>query len=324
MSDPVISHSDIKSFAETHVNLDPDDAKKYRGQVNSLRDRLEVHIAANPGFALTKMLHAGSVAKGTGLSTLNDLDIAVYLKKEDIPIADQDLVPWLGDRLFDAYSGILKRDQFDTSSPNCVTIRFRGTGLDVDVVPVLYDGAKDDRGFLVNKDTGEKLLTSIPLHLQFIRKRKETNPNHYAQVVRIVKWWAALKKREDDSFKCKSFMLELILAKLADDGMDISNYARATESFFNYIVKTGLEERISFSDYYSSSALPSATGAAIEIFDPVNPANNISSKYSTSDRDLLVRMAEEAGDALSEAHYATTKQRAVECWQRVLGPSFRL
>lgn len=43
-------------------------------------------------------------------------------------------------------------------------------------MPVLYEGAPDDVGDLVNKDTGEKLLTSVRQHLDFIRGRKEQHP----------------------------------------------------------------------------------------------------------------------------------------------------
>ena len=48
------------------------------------------------------MLHAGSVAKGTALRSINDLDAAVYLKKDEAPGRDEDLVPWLADRLREA------------------------------------------------------------------------------------------------------------------------------------------------------------------------------------------------------------------------------
>ena len=62
MKDPFIAHSDIRSFAEARVNLPSDSARRYREQVNRLRESLAEHIAGNPGFALVKMLHAGSVA----------------------------------------------------------------------------------------------------------------------------------------------------------------------------------------------------------------------------------------------------------------------
>lgn len=318
---PPVVHADIARFADERVNLPRDDAQAHRDQVNRLRDRLAKHIEANPGFALVKMLHSGSVAKGTALRTVNDLDVAVYVEKEKAPIPDRELVPWLAARLREAYPDF-KPEQFDESQPHCVTISFKGSGLDVDVVPVLYEGDKDDKGYLVDKHSGERRLTSIPLHLEFIRKRKKQNA-HYSQVVRLAKWWAAQRKEKDEAFKCKSFLLELLLAKLTDLGADLSDYPRALEGFFSEIVKTGLENRVAFSDYYPASKLPKASTGPIEVYDPVNPDNNIAAGYTVTDRDKLVSAAEEAADAISETYFATTKARAIECWQRVFGTTFR-
>jgi hypothetical protein len=119
-------------------------------------------------------------------------------------------------------------------------------------------------------------------------------------------------------------MAELILAHLADSGLDMSNYPVALESFFAYIVSTGLSKRISFTDYYTASKLPSSNGAVIEIFDPVNPDNNVAFRYTSEQRDLIVEAAYDALDALTEAHHATTQGRAIDLWKIVLGPSFKI
>ena len=322
MKDPIITHADILYFAETQVNLPSKLKRRYREQVNNLREGLERHIDANPGFELVKMLHAGSVAKGTALHTINDLDVAVYVTADQTLVDERSVVSWMGERLRKVYSNKDLGD-FDTSSPHCVTIHFRGSDLHVDIVPVIYNGDEQDLGYLIDKYTGERLLTSIRLHLEFIRNRKESNPKHFAQVVRLIKWWASLRKDENPEFKCKSFLLELLVAHLADSGMDLNDYPHALEQFFSYIVKTRLEKRVSFIDYYPIDALSSSTRDAIEVFDPVNPKNNVTERYSVGDRDALVDAAGDAADAIREAFYATTKERAVESWQVVLGSSFR-
>ena len=119
--------------------------------------------------------------------------------------------------------------------------------------------------------------------------------------MRLVKWWANLRKGENSAFKCKSFLLELLVAHLADSGVELKDYPYALEQFFSYIVRTGLEKRVAFDDYYSIDTLPNPTGDAIEVFDPVNAENNVTSRYSVSDRDALVAAAEEAADAIREA-----------------------
>ena len=70
----IIGHSEVEAFAEERVNLPAAKAKKHREQVKALRERLERKIDDDPNYGLVKMLHAGSVAKGTALSGVHDLD----------------------------------------------------------------------------------------------------------------------------------------------------------------------------------------------------------------------------------------------------------
>lgn len=321
MHAPHIDHAALRTFAEEKVNLPKANVDKYRHQVNELAKRLEQYIRETPGFALVRMMHSGSVAKGTALRTINDMDVAVYVKKESAPIADEELQPWLAERLREANPNMYP-EQF-TLQHHCVTVSFRGSGLDVDVVPVLWEGDPKNYGYLVDKKGGTRILTNISYHLEFTRKRKREHPNHWAQVVRLAKWWKNQQKEQREGFRCKSFLLELVIAHLADTGTALDDYPAALQRLFDYIVTTGLRERISFQDYYPASKLPGPSGEVIEIFDPVNPKNNVARLYDENHRQMLVNAAEEAADAISEARYATTKERAVACWQRVLGPSFR-
>jgi len=321
MSQTFVSNSSLVAFANSSVNLRKEDVDEYRAQVNRLRDRLEKYINDHPDYSLVKMLHSGSVRKGTALKTINDMDVAVYVRAGDAPTDEGKLIGWLADRLREAYSN-LKPEQF-TPQTHCVTISFRGSGLDVDVAPVLYEGDSNDCGYLITKDTGDRVLTSVRLHLEFTRKRKNENPIRFAQFVRFVKWWARLQKRDRESFRFKSFMIELICAHLVAKGIDLNDYSVALESFFAYIVTTELKERIYFTDYYDSSKLAAPSYAPIEIFDPVNSQNNVAIRYSNADREVIVEAAHDALDALNEAHHSTTQGRAESLWKVVLGPSFK-
>ena len=317
-----IGHDDVKCFAEDRVNLPAATAKKHRDQVKALRERLEKKIAADPDYGLVKMLHAGSVAKGTALRNVNDLDTAVYVKVADAPSAgDNELVSWLADRLYEANTN-MNRDQF-VAREHCVTVSFKGSGLDVDVVPVLYEGEEEDRGYLVRKHTGARVLTSITLHLRFIRERKAAYGPDFAQLIRLTKWWKRTVADRDEDFRFKSFMIELLWSHLADTGLVLTDYPTALERFFAYIVQGELANQVAFTDFYRANDIPARSNAAVEVIDPVNVDNNVASLYKTGDRDRIVEAARAALDALSEARFAPTKGRAVECWQTVLGPTFR-
>jgi hypothetical protein len=124
------------------------------------------------------------VAKGTALRNVNDRDLAVYVRAEQAPEDTPSLVQWLRDRIVEAYS-TLSADQI-VANTNCVTVTVAGSGLSVDVVPVLCEGESNDVGCLVSKDTGEKLKTSVRQHLDFIRGRKKAYPRDLAQRSRAV------------------------------------------------------------------------------------------------------------------------------------------
>lgn len=318
---PAIEHRAIAAFVAEKVNLPRDKAQQHRDQVKSLRNRLEKKIEEDPDYALVKMLHAGSVAKGTALKTVNDLDVAVYVESDKAPSEDKNLVPWLADRLYEANLH-MGRDQF-VEEAHCVTVNYRGSGLNVDVVPVLFEGEADDVGCLINKNTGDRMITSVTLHLRFIRDRKKKYGQDYAELIRLTKWWKRQVVNQDSQFKLKSFLLELIWAHLADNGLNLKDYPTALEDFFKFIVTTEFDELIAFTDFCKASELPARTSAPIEVIDPVNVDNNVAIRYSEADKYRIVSAAQDAFDALTEARFATTKGRAVDRWQVVLGPTFR-
>ena len=170
MSRTHIDHRDIVRFAEEKVNLPKDKADEYRAQVRRLREKLEGYLDEHPDFALRKMLLSGSLAKGTALRSLNDIDVAVYITGSGAPHDLRGLLDYLAERLRKAYPNF-RPDQVKPQTYS-VTVSFQGSGLDVDVVPVLYAGDPEWRGNLVSQEDGSFLETSIPLHLEFTRKRK--------------------------------------------------------------------------------------------------------------------------------------------------------
>lgn len=321
LSSPQIRHADIAEFASESVNLSREDAEEFREQVRRLREKLDKYASDHPDYGLIKTLLSGSLAKGTSLKTLNDIDVAFYVKSEKSPSAEPALLKWLAERLREAYPQ-MKSDQIKPNN-HSVCIKYAVSGLSVDVVPVQYKGDPDDRGYLFAGDGGKPVLTSIPLHLAFIRKRKAQQKDHFAQVVRLLKWWVRLRKNNDEAFRMKSFMIEMIVAHIADSGVSMTDYTVALEKIFAYMVKSRLKTRIYFTDYYPATKLPEPTGKPVEIFDPVNPTNNVAADYTDKERQNIVNAAQEALEAISAARYGTTRGSAIEYWQDVLGLSFR-
>jgi hypothetical protein len=321
MSRNHVDHADIVRFAAERVNLPKDKADEYRAQVRRLRERLEAYLAEHPDFTLKKMLLSGSLAKGTALRSPNDIDVAAYISGADAPKDVRALLDYLAERLRKAFPNF-SPDQVKPQTYS-VTVSFKGSGLDVDVVPILYDGDPDWYGTLVSQDDGSFLKTNIPRHLEFIGKRKKAQESHFSQVARLVKFWTRKVKGEQDRFRFKSFMVELVLAHLADGGADLSDYPEALQYFFTYVAKTNFRERIVFDDYYKPSAVGTIT-EPVQIIDPVNAANNVSRLYTAQQADAIVDAALDAGDAIDAALAAPTKQETVYYWQKVFGSSFQV
>jgi tRNA nucleotidyltransferase (CCA-adding enzyme) len=267
------------------------------------------------------MLLSGSLAKGTSLKSLSDIDVAAYVSSTAAPSKTNDLISWLAERLREAFPNF--KPQQVVANPYTVTVLFLTSGLKVDVVPVFYDGDANWKGHLVSKDTGERILTSIPMHLDFIRRRKDANKVHFAQVVRLLKHWAKLQREQNPQFRFKSFMIELLVAKLADNGLELDDYPEALAQIFAYIATDGFHTDIAFTDYYSSSMCKTSTDP-IRIWDPVNHDNNVSQRYTESQRSAIVEGALEAGDAIDSALYATTKADTLRYWRKVFGPTFEV
>ena len=93
-----VSHEEIAAFAQDKVNLPKDKVDEYRAQARRLREKLEGYLSEHPDFTLKKML-SGSLAKGTALRSLNDIDVACYISGADAPKDVQALLDYLAERL---------------------------------------------------------------------------------------------------------------------------------------------------------------------------------------------------------------------------------
>lgn len=316
-----VTHSDIAQFAKEKVNLPKDKADEYRAQANRLKEKLEAYVSEHPDFTLKRIMLSGSLAKGTSLRSLNDVDMACYISGADAPKDIAALLDYLVERLRKAFPNF-KPEQVQPKTYS-VTVSFRGSGLDVDVVPILYNGDPDWYGDVVSQDDGSLLETCIPRHIEFISTRKKKQDAHFAQVIRLAKYWVQNLKSENEDFKFKSFMVELIMAKLLDDGKNFSDYPEALQNFFTYLAKSNVRELISFTDYYSRSAVGTFT-EPVKIIDPVNAKNNAAKLYTTQQANAIVEAALDAGDAIDSALAATTKSDTVRYWKKVLGPTFNI
>jgi tRNA nucleotidyltransferase (CCA-adding enzyme) len=323
-----ITHQVLATHAKEKVNVPSDKAKQRREQVNHLRTRLETHIAAHPDYDLVKLRSSGSTAKHTAIrGGGSDADVAAYVRASavgGVSAPEAGLLEWLKERCQEVYGATKVAEHFKISD-HAVGIQMIGTGLKIDVAPVLYEGLTNDQGHLVTRQ-GTRVLTSVTQHLNFINSRASVAGSGYKELIRLLKAWIRHSKYEDDDFRCKSFLIELVVAHLWDVGWNgenlaITNYPRAFEQVLAYVSATGMSTPIVFTDYYEATAVSSCYDP-IQVWDPVNPSNNVAGSYTDTDRKRLVERAAESLDAIVWAAQAPTKSIANESWRRLLGPTF--
>lgn len=326
-----VSHADLTNYAVNKVNVPSDKAASRRGQVAHLRTRLESYIADHPNYALVKMRASGSVAKHTAIRSGSDVDIAAYVRASavgGVTVDESNLLEWLRDRCIEVYGATKDADDFQISQ-HAVGITMHGSGLKIDVAPVLYEGEVNDRGYLVTR-SGERVLTSVTQHLEFLNKRKSVAGAEYKEFIRLVKQFIARAKLEavasGPELRFKSFLAELIVAHLWDNGWNgedfaVKDYPRAFEQFLGFVVTTELKEPIVFTDYYSKTEVAQSS-AAVQVWDPVNPDNNVAGSYTDLDRKRLVDRCSQALDQVAWAALAPSRGAAVEAWRALFGPTF--
>lgn len=313
-----ITDSDINDFIEERVNLKKDKVSEYRAQVDHLIENFKDYLKEHEDFYLKEMLHFGSCAKGTAISTTSDLDVAVYLAPDKEKEQLDSMLPNIRNVLSEAMRKYGMSDDQFTVGDHCVCVKFEGSKIEVDIVPIIAikGYSENDWGWLMHKYGTERLKTSVPLHLKFIRKRKEAFTK-YAPLVRLTKWWKNIQ-----DVPIKSFLIELIWAHLVDNEEIPDSFCDGFPYFFKYILKTRLEETIVFSDNYSPSKVSVSKSDKVRVYDPVNPENNVAKTITAGDYEKILKKTQEAMNVLMMATCAPSRTKAIELWRRLLGTSF--
>jgi tRNA nucleotidyltransferase (CCA-adding enzyme) len=326
-----VDHAALSTYAVDKVNVPKDKAKSRRDQVAHLRTRLENYIKDHPDYDLVKMRGSGSVAKHTAIKTSSDTDVAAYVRASavgGVQVEEAQLLSWLLERCKEVYGKTKDAEDFKISQ-HAVGITMHKTGLKIDVAPVLYEGEPDDRGCLVTQ-SGERVTTSVTQHLSFLNTRARVAGPELKELIRLFKQF--IRRIKDESaatgqeLRFKSFLAELIIAHLWDNGWNgealaVKDYPRAFEQILGYIVTTGLQQPIVFTDFYPASSVQH-TYDAMQVWDPVNAENNVVGAYTDYDRQRLVDRCGQALDQVSWAAMTTSKGAAVEAWRTLFGPTF--
>ena len=309
-----LSNTQLRYYDSEALRLPADKRKEYHAQVDRLVDNLCRNVRDKTAIRITRVVKAGSFAKFTILrktsDTPVDVDVVFYISGEDVDAETlEDLTARIYDLLVKQYPSKSVED-FEIQR-KAATVTFVGSGLVVDIVPVIVDPDRDGYGWQYDIRDGSKVETCAPCQIKFVRDRKNADGDYRTLVRMAKKWrnWAELKP-------LKSFAIELIMAYLLDTRGKGGSIEQRFRDFLLYIAQSGLKEVISFPE--NTGVIP-AFADAVVIIDPVASDNNVASRISEAERKEIVAAAQEAWET---ANFASAEDDA-SVWKEIFGPQFR-
>ena len=310
-----LNNTQIRYYDSTVLRLPEDKRKEYHAQVDRLISALTKRVHEQSEIKITKVVKAGSFAKYTILRKTSedpvDVDVVFYISGRSV---DKESLASLTELIYDAMIKLYPNKSVENFEiqRKAATVTFIGSGLSVDIVPVIEDPARAGYGWQFDIHDGTKVQTCAPCQIKFVRDRKDKDPD-FRTLVRLAKKW----RNRVELKPLKSFAIELIMAHvLAKNGKDGSIEKRFRD-FLLYIAQSGLKEVITFPE--NGLVFPSFTDPVV-ILDPVCNTNNVASRISEDERKEIVAAAL---DAWETANFASTEDD-IEIWKELFGPRFKV
>lgn len=310
-----LSNTEIRYYDSNVLRLPADKRKEYHAQVDRLIEELRKSVRDKTEVKITKVVKAGSFAKFTILRKTTydpvDVDVVFYISGKDVTKETLDsLSQTIYDLLIKIYPTKSVED-FEIQR-KAATVTFVGTGLSVDIVPIIEDETRSGYGWQFDIHDGSKMQTCAPCQIQFVRDRKNQDSD-FRTLVRLAKKW----RNYAEIKPLKSFAIELIMAHVLQTQGSQGSVEQRFRNFLLYIAQSGLKEKISFPE----NAQPHGSFSdPVVILDPVYSFNNVASRISEQERKDIVAAAKEAWET---ANFASVEDdKAV--WREIFGPGFKV
>ncbi len=312
-----LNNTELRYYDSNVLRLSAEKRSEYHKQVDRLIEHLTEKIKEHTSFRILRVIKAGSFAKYTILRKTTedplDVDVVFYLEGEEN--INQETYESLSEQIYNFLIAAYPNktvEQFIIQK-RAATVVFTGSGLSVDVVPVIARKDQPDYGWQFGLD-GSKTLTCAPGQIKFVKTRKDRDAD-FRTLVRLGKKW---RNRHCDDLKAlKSFAVELIMAHLLDRDGKAASLEQRLSNFFLYIAQSELKERISFAE----NPLPLGTFAdPVVIIDPVNSDNNVAARIEEAERVSIIEKARESWEVI---HFASAEDD-IEVWKELFGPRFKV
>lgn len=325
-----LNNTQLQNFIG-RIKLKQEDMPKYRDQINNLKEKLEAKIKDDKrtGMKVTKFILAGSWKKGTILKPTGenpiDVDLVLYVEgdeslKDDLKKLHDFVVQYL-EEIYPTKD--IKRDVDADGNTKSIKIKFTGTGLELDIVPVVPMTTPKEYVWQPQRGGGGKrYVTSVTKQLEFAQERKAKNAS-FTSIVRAIKWWRNYKelKPVDDEAGLSSFVIELIVSHLElQEGIEADIEAGIIR-FFRFVSDPNFPI-IKFKN--AINTVPATFDTPVYVADPTNNENNAGKKLNDTIWKEIIKEANDAFDSLYIAQSKGGEGETVEEWKHVFGPTFNI
>jgi hypothetical protein len=323
-----LTNSQLQNFI-SKIKLKEENMPQYRDQMNNLKKRLgeKINNDDKTGVKVTRFIISGSWKKRTILRATGDhpidVDLVLYVEgdeslKNDIERLHDFVVGYLSD-IYPTKD--IFRDVDAEGKTKSVKIKFIGTGLELDIVPVVPLITPKEYVWQPERGGGGRYITSVTYQLDFSKDRRINNPS-ITSIIRAVKWWRNYKelKPTKDESGLPSFAIELIASYLDITLSVEENIEEGIIRFFQFISNSTFPV-IKFPN--ALNEIPEFD-TPIFIADPTNNENNAVKKMTNSKWLEIKEEANNAWEALNIAQSKNFEGDTVEEWKHVFGPSFTI
>ena len=309
-----LSDTQLKYYDSNVLRLPNGKRTEYHKQVDSLVNKLETAFQKDLDIKIVKVVKAGSFAKHTILRKMGDypidVDVVSYISEQDIDETNLEILnAAILELLLKLYPNKSVED-FEIQK-KAATVTFVGTGLSVDIVPVVKDKTQDGYGWQFDSQDGSKIHTCPPCQIKFVQNRKEKDAS-FRTLVRLAKQW----RNFCDVDRLKSFHIELIMAYLLDTQGSNGSIEERFCNFLLYIAQSKLKDQISFPE--NNRPLGEFNDPVV-IYDPFDSNNNVASRITEAERGEIVDAAKKAWET---AHFASVENDH-KIWKDIFGPRFK-
>lgn len=325
------SHARIGTFV-SWIAPDPETRNEIEKQADEIRERIS-NKAKEDGLQVTLTPRAGSFAKITGLRRHmlgnsevegQDIDVPFVVKPESENSFE--LQPMIDKFLKYANESYPKTEKEPTRCS--VLLKFTST-LSYDLVPLFATNNSEEQ--ILVRTTGERILTSVQKHTDFIRSRTEKSRQKkgvvlFNECVRLMKWWRDIRCADANYLKeVPSMIIELLCAKAFDRFSVQTTYAHTLAEWCAYLAHVvAKREPVLFTDFTRSVGAGSANSWSI--IDPVNPDNNLALRFQSYEVDELAewfQVARETWNRVIAADLTGDNNRSLEQLVTLFGSPFK-